>query len=164
VLRVAHIAGSRRFSLMRASALVNCQSALGGSYCGLSARRRFREAHILDRPSSAWCRKKAICCSLNRDCFIRKTPGLPNGQTYRVFLIPIGPVFWFGSAKLPRGPAADAIRRYALNHWDGAGTVPRGRPHSSWVVSRCGVYKPEYATDLAPVRAACLCIGGVLAS
>ncbi len=33
VLRVAHIAGYRHFSLMRASAVVNCPSALVCSYC-----------------------------------------------------------------------------------------------------------------------------------
>jgi hypothetical protein len=36
---------------------------------------------------------KAICCSLNRDCFTAKSLRLPNGQTYRNFPIQIGPVF-----------------------------------------------------------------------
>jgi hypothetical protein len=36
---------------------------------------------------------KAICCSLNRDCFTAKSLRLPNGQTYRNFPIQNGPVF-----------------------------------------------------------------------
>jgi hypothetical protein len=34
----------------------------------------------------------AICCSVNLDLFMAKTPRLPTGQTYRVFLTQIGPV------------------------------------------------------------------------
>jgi hypothetical protein len=37
---------------------------------------------------------EAICCSLNRDCFISKIPRLPHGQTYRDFGIHNGQLFW----------------------------------------------------------------------
>jgi hypothetical protein len=64
----------------------------------VSAKRREDRVVAIEMPalrhtSSAWCRMKAICCSLNRDCFISKTPRLPNGQTYWVFLTQNGPVF-----------------------------------------------------------------------
>jgi hypothetical protein len=45
-----------------------------------------------DTKSSAWCKMKAICCSLNRDCYISKILRLPNSQTYRDFLTQNGPV------------------------------------------------------------------------
>ena len=52
-----------------------------------------RQTSSTATPSSAWCRMNAICCSLNRERFIARSPRLPNGQTYREILIYNGPVF-----------------------------------------------------------------------